>query len=149
MNDARAFVRKQTLISVIITMAISAAFFFINFGGIDRITVFKPNNFVVDFLPQAAFASFMAALMPALQTRSAFAHGILPGSARSVTSIVLRAFAYAALGLGLGGLAFASLYYSRIELIPWVGALAIKIAFGALLGFIITPPAVRAVLKQG
>lgn len=145
----QAFVRQQTIISIAVSMAFSAGFFVLIFGGVDPVAVFKPHNLVVDFLPQAAIASFMAAFIPALITRSALIGGRLPGVAPSVLSIALRALAYAALGLGLGALAFAALYHSGIQHMVWYVAFAMKVIFGGLLGAIITPPAVRAVLKQG
>ncbi|MCO5794862.1 MAG: hypothetical protein HEQ21_18765 [Blastomonas sp.] len=149
MTDRRAYLRKQTIISIVITMAISAGFFLLVFGRTDPIAVWGPDNLALDFLPQSGAASFMAALMPALQTRSAIAKGTLPGTPPSVESIVLRAVMLAVLALALGGGVIGLLTLSGIAVFPWTTAFAIKVAYGALLGLIITPPAVRAVLMRG
>ncbi|MDM7928735.1 MAG: hypothetical protein ACT6R2_00505 [Blastomonas fulva] len=149
MTDPAAHVRKQTLISIVITMAISAGFFLAVFGTTDPIAVWAPDNLALDFLPQSGAASFMAALMPALQTRAAIAKGTLPGTPPSVRSIVVRAVLLALLALGLGGVVIFALKLSGVVSFAWGPAFAIKVAYGALLGLIITPPAVRAVLKQG
>jgi hypothetical protein len=149
MNDAGAYVRKQTLISILITMAISAGFFLLVFGSTNPIAVWAPDNLALDFLPQSGAAAFMAALMPALQTRAAIIKGTLPGTPPTARSIVVRAIGLALLALGLGGCVIGLLKLSGIAVFPWATAFAIKVAYGALLGLIITPPAVRAVLPKG
>ncbi|MFN3474300.1 MAG: hypothetical protein ACK4ZW_09670 [Blastomonas sp.] len=149
MNDPRGYVRKQTLISILITMAISAGFFLLIFGRTNPIAVWAPDNLALDFLPQSGAASFMAALMPALQTRAAIVKGTLPGTPPTVRSIVVRAIMLALLALGLAGVVIVALKLSGIATFAWGPAFAIKVAYGALLGLIITPPAVRAVLTKG
>lgn len=149
MTDPRGYVRKQTMISVVITMAISAGFFLLVFGSIDPIAVWAPNNLALDFLPQSGAAAFMAALVPALQARAAIAKGQLPGTPPSVRSIVVRAILLALLALGLAGVVIGTLKLSGIATFDWTAAFAIKVAYGALLGLIITPPAVRAALTKG
>lgn len=149
MIDPRLHVRKQTLISIVITMAFSAGFFLVVFGRTDPIAVWAPDNLALDFLPQSGAASFMAALMPALQTRAAMAKGILPGTPPNVGSIVLRAVTLAVLALALGGCVIGLLTLIGIAVFPWATAFAIKVTYGALLGLIITPPAVHAVLLRG
>ncbi|GGB56566.1 hypothetical protein [Blastomonas aquatica] len=149
MTDPKAYVRRQTLFSMVITMAISAGFFLLIFGTTDPIAVWAPHNLALDFLPQSGAASFMAALMPALQTRSAIAKGALPGTAPSVGSIVVRAIMLALLALGLAGIVIGVLQFSGAASFAWGTAFAIKVAYGALLGLLITPPAVRAVLTKG
>jgi len=149
MKEARGYVRRQTLISIVITMAISAGFFLAVFGRTDPIAVWAPDNLALDFLPQAGAASFMAALMPALQTRAAMIKGKLPGTPPTVRSIVVRAIMLALLALGLAGMAIGALQLNGIATFAWGTAFAIKVAFGALLGLIITPLALRSVLTRG
>jgi hypothetical protein len=149
MIDPRTFVRKQTLVSVVISMAISAVFFVLVFHGIDTVAVWSPDNLALDFLPQSGLASFMAALMPALQARSAIAKGQLPGDLPSVRSIAVRALLLAGMALLLAGAIMALLKISGIAAFPYNTAFAIKVAYGAFLGLIITPPALRAVLPKG
>ncbi|MFN3820541.1 hypothetical protein [Blastomonas sp.] len=149
MTDPAAYVRKQTLISILITMAISAGFFLAVFGQTNPIAVWAPDNLALDFLPQSGAASFMAALMPALQTRAAMTKGKLPGTAPTVRSIVVRAILLALAALGLAAVVIGALTLSGVASFAWGTAFAIKVAYGALLGLLITPPAVRAVLTKG
>lgn len=149
MSDPAAYVRKQTIISIVITMAISTGFFLLVFGRTDPIAVWAPDNLALDFLPQSGAASFMAALVPALQARAAIAKGQLPGAPPTIASIVVRAVMLALLALGLAGIVIGVLKLSGIAVFPCGTAFAIKVAYGALLGLIITPPAVRAVLPKG
>lgn len=148
-TNPREYVRKQTITSIVITMAISAGFFMLVFGSTDPIAVWAPDNLALDFLPQSGAAAFMAALVPALQTRAAIAKGKLPGTATSIASIVVRAIMLALLALGLAGVVIVALKLSGIAVFPWGPAFAIKVAYGALLGLIITPLAVRALLPKG
>lgn len=149
MNGTAAYVRKQMITSIIISMAVSAAFFLLVFRMTDPIAIGAPDNLALDFLPHTGFASFLAAFIPALQTRAAMARGELPGKAPGVMSVLLRAILFAVIGLGFAGLIIAVLNASAIATFSWSTAFAIKIAYGALLGVIITPPAVRAVLAKG
>lgn len=149
MTAPRAYVRKQTAVSIVITMAISAGFFLVIFGNTDPIAVWAPDNLALDFLPQSGAAAFMAAQVPALQARAAIAKGRLPGTPPTVASIVVRAIMLALLALGLGGVVIGTLKLTGSAVFPWATAFAIKVAYGALLGLIITPLAVRAVLPKG
>lgn len=143
-----AYVRKQTLISMIISMAFSAAFFLLIFRNAGPVEVWEPDFLAFDFLPQSGIASLMAALVPALQTRTAIARGQLPGNVPTIRSVVVRAFAFALLGLGLAGMVIAVLKASGTSVFPWETAFAIKVGYGAFLGLFITPWAVRAALRS-
>lgn len=149
MTDPRTFVRKQTLISIVISMAISAVFFMLVFRSGNPIAVWAPDNLAFDFLPQSGAAAFMAALMPALQARAAIAKGQLHGTMPTIVSIVTRAIVLAVLALVLAGCVIVLLKFSGVAVFPRSTVLAIKVAYGALLGLIITPPALRAVLPEG
>lgn len=149
MTDVRTFTRNQTIISMIISMALSAAFYILVFGGTDPVTIMAPDNFALDFLPQSVLASFMAALMPALQARSAMTKGKLPGSPPAAGVVFRRAVIFALLALGLAGIAIGLLAISDIASLSRNAAFAVKVAYGALLGLVFTPPALRAVLSKG
>ena len=149
MIEPSAFLRKQTLISVVISMAISAAFFMMVFRSDNPVAVWAPDNLAFDFLPQSGAAGFMAALMPALQARAAIAKEHSYGAAPAITSIVIRALALTVIALILAGCVIVLLKASGITVFPRSTAFAIKVVYGALLGLIITPPALRAVLPKG
>ena len=149
MTDRDAYLRRQTLISVVISMAISAVFFFAVFRNNDPIAIWAPDHLAFDFLPQSVAASFMAALVPALQARAAIAKGIFPGVAPSIASVALRAILLAALSAGLAGCFIALFAAAGLTSLAWSTALAMKIAYGAMLGLVVTPVAVHAILKRG
>lgn len=141
-----AYVRKQTLISMTISMAFSAAFFWLIFRNAGPVEVWEPDFFALDFLPQSGIASLMAALVPALQTRTTIGRGQLLGNVPTIRSVVVRALAFALLGLGLAGMVIGVLKASDVSVFPWGTAFAIKVAYGAFLGLCVTPWAVRAAL---
>jgi hypothetical protein len=146
---AAAHLRTSTLISVVISMAISAAFFLLVFGQKPVITVFAPDNLAIDFIPQTLAAGFMAALMPALQTRAKMVAGSLVGAPPLPIQIVIRAAWLAGASLLLAAAITALLWLGGIETMPWGSALALKVGYGGLLGLIITPIALRAILPRG
>lgn len=149
MTAVAAHVRTSTLISVIISMAISAAFFLLVFGQRPLITVFAAGGLALDFIPQTLAAGFMAALMPSLQTRAKLLTGRMPGTPPAIAAIVKRALALAVAALALAAIITALLWISKVEAMPWASALALKIGYGGLLGLIITPAALRAILPRG
>jgi hypothetical protein len=149
MTLTAAHIRTSTLISVVISMAISAAFFFLVFGMKPLIAVFTPDNLAFDFVPQTLAASFMAALVPALQTRAKMVSGNLAGAPPLPRVIVVRAALLAGASLVLAAAATKLLWLGDIETLPWGSALALKIVYGGLLGLIITPIALRALLPRG
>lgn len=146
--STNTYVGKQTVVSIIISMAFSAAFFLLIFRNAGPVEVWEPDFLALDFLPQSGIASLMAALVPVLQTRTAMARGQLPGNIQSIRSVVVRAFLFALLGLGLAGLVIAMLNVSGATVFPSQTAFAIKVAYSAFLGLFITPWAVRAVLGK-
>lgn len=149
MTAATAHIRTSTLISIIISMAISAAFFFLVFGRKPLIAVFAPDNLALDFVPQTLAAGFMAALMPGLQTRAKMISGNLAGAPPLARTIVVRAVLLAVASLALAAAVTGLLWLGDIATLPWGSALTLKIVYGGLLGLIITPIALRAILPRG
>ncbi len=148
-SAAAAHLRNSTLISIGISMAISAAFFLLVFGLKPVIYVFAPDNLALDFIPQTLAAGFMAALMPALQTRTKMVAGSLAGAPPLPLQIAKRAVWLAVASLALAAAVTALLWLGGIETMPWGSALALKTGYGGLLGLIITPIALRAILPRG
>jgi membrane-associated PAP2 superfamily phosphatase len=155
MNQAAAlnasttrYVLKKTRVSVFVSMAFSAVFFLLVFRDSGSVEIWAPDYLAFDFLPQSAAASLMAALVPALQTRAAMLRGELPGIAPTTSFEVRRAFLFMLLGLALAGIVISILKVSSVVAFPWGTAFAIKVAYGGLLGAIVTPLAMRALLKS-
>ncbi len=149
MTAATAHIRTNTVISVVISMVISAAFFWLVFGMKPLIAVFAPDKLALDFVPQTLAAGFMAGLVPALQTRAKMVSGGLAGTPPPRRAIVVRAALLATASLGLAVAATALLWLGGIETLPWSGALALKVGYGGLLGLGVTPLALRAILPRG
>lgn len=141
MNAASATVRTQTLISIAISMAVSAGFFLAVFGQAPLIAVRTPAGLAVDFVPQTLGAGFMAALMPALIVRAQMTGAIPASSLPSITAIIRRAVALAVLGLGLAAIVIALLWFGPLSALSWGTALTLKMGYGGLIGLIITPAA--------
>lgn len=148
MTASAAHVRTSTLISVAISMAISAAFFLLIFGREAQIAVFGSSGLAVDLIPQTLVAGFMAALVPALQTRAKVAADSLAGIRPSLQRIALRAVLLAVSGLVLATALAAILALAGIETMSWSGAIAFKTAYGGLLGLIVTPAALHPLLLK-
>lgn len=146
MTAASAHLRNCTLVSILVSMAFSAAFFILIFGQKQVLTVWNPDQLALDFVPQTLATAFMAALVPGLQTRAKVAAGGFPGHSDTKLSIFRRAAVLAILSLALAGFGIGLLWLAGITTLSSPSALAMKIAFGGLLGLIVTPVAVRALL---
>ncbi len=145
--SADAYLRRQTIISIIVSAVFSAVFFLLIYRNPGPVAVWAPDYLALDFVPQSALASLMAALVPGLQTRSAVARGNLAGTVPTARSIVLRALLCALLGLGVAVIIIAALWISGVVVVPWATAFAIKTAYGGLLGRVVTPRALRPLLN--
>lgn len=141
MKAASAPVRTQTLISIVISMAVSAGFFLAVFGQAPQIAVRTLAGLAVDFVPQTLGAGFMAALMPALILRAQMSGAMPEIGLPSIAAIIGRALALAVLGLGLAAIVIAVLWFGPWSTLPWRTAFALKVVYGGLIGLIITPAA--------
>jgi len=150
MTDPRAYIRRETAISILISMAISAGFFLMLFGVVDPVPVRGLRGYAVDFLPQTFMVGLMGALVPGVLTRKRITNSTIaviatpsfwPGAVlpRSVLMALLSA-------LVMGGGAMAILAALGAATVPWTPALAIKVAVGGLVAAIVTPAAIRATL---
>jgi hypothetical protein len=147
MKAAMAQVRPQTLISILISMVISAGLFLAVFGPAQRIAVRTLDGLAVDLVPQTLGAGFMAALMPALVVRAQQKRLPLASAIPSVAAIIRRALALAVLGLGLAAIVMAMLWFGPWSTLAWSAAFALKVGYGGLIGLIITPAALRPFAK--
>ena len=127
----RAILLRETLISVVINVAITIAFFFAMFGLGAPIA---GSSFGIDFLPQAFFVALMGTIIPGLLIRR--------GSDTAIAPVILRSVVLALASLMLAG-GGAWLLFSQIATVAAGPALAIKIAFAAILSMIVTPYAVH------
>ncbi len=130
-----ALVRREALTSAAINAAIGAGFFLALFGLDERVGVAALGY---DFLPQAFMVGLAAALVPVLIVRQRL--GIYEPTGR----IVARALALAAVSMVVaGGGALLVCRATGAGSLDPIAALATKMAFGAVLGSVVTVLALR------
>ena len=138
--EAANYIRKETVVSAIISAVISAAFFFGLFGFEGPVPVEGPGNYAFDFLPQSFFVSLMACLVPTLLLRKAVRGGKIHNRAPApeVRSAFGWALASALLGFALGAVVAAVLWFLPVDEFAFVPAFVAKIIYGAALGSFVT-----------
>lgn len=150
MTDPRSYIRRETAIGVLISMALSAGFFLMLFGVADQVPIWGLRGYAVDFLPQTFMVGLMGALVPSLLTRKRIASSTITtivASSRWPRAVLPRSALmalFSAFVMGSG--ATAILATLGAAMIPWALALAIKVAVGGLVAAIVTPAAIRATL---
>lgn len=156
MIDHRAYIRRETLISMAINSALTLLFFVLLFGGMHRVPLWGIGNWAFDFIPQSLMIALMGTLVPALLTGRAVKAGRiaaigrpsrLPANpfARAVLVAVATAVVVAVIVAGLTWLA-ASPDTPTIANIPYAAALTIKLLYAALLAALVTPASLCAAL---
>jgi hypothetical protein len=142
-TGAIRFVAAQTRISVAINVGLSLAFFVALFGWFGtELSWWEPDHLAFDFVPQGLAIGVMSALVPGLVARRRLA----PSTplAKMFRIVALGALA----GLFLAACATGLVAASGAAVVSYPAAAAIKAAWGALLGLLVTPWAVRSVLNQ-
>lgn len=147
--DLATILKRERLVSTVINVVLSTAFFLLVFGPRQRmLTLAAPDGFALDFLPQGAAISLMAALVPSLLVRKALRKD---GAAAvpSTSAIGWQVTRMLATGLAIAGLLAALCLSLPIEQISWTTALGIKLIFGGLLGFVVTHRALTRLYGHG
>lgn len=144
------YIRRETLVSMVINGVLSAAFFLLVFGKAPSIPVWGMGNWVFDYVPQSFMIALMSTLVPgALTAKRLKAGEIQPAafSSRLPRSLPVRAILLAVLSAALGTslVAIATLAVGAVEL-AWFAAIAIKVVYGVFLGAIVTPIGLRRAL---
>lgn len=146
----QVYIRRETLISVVINSVLSALFFWLMFCGVDPVPIWGMGNWVFDFIPQGFMIALMSTLVPGAMTGKAIRTGRikadgprnrLPGNvlARALMLAVVSALAGAVLvAIIMLGVGFVHMSVAT--------ALLLKVAYGAILAIIITPPGLRRAL---
>jgi hypothetical protein len=143
-------IKKNIWISVAANALMSGLFFFLTFGLEDRpLAVGMPDNFAFDMLPQSFFVGFLSAFVPSLITardRKAGKITEVTPQELGVSQIFLRAILIAILAVTLGALIMLAMLTSGFATFSYLTALSLKICYGAALGALITPRALRFIL---
>jgi hypothetical protein len=152
MTPAARHIRRETLVSVIINVALSLLFFLLVFGWQNPVSVWGVGELAFDFLPQSFMIALMGTLVPGALTAAKLRKGSLerlPGTTRLPGNLVLRALLLAALSM-IAGTALTALLLraSGVEQMAWSSALAIKLVYGGLLALLVTPIGLAAALRS-
>lgn len=152
MIRAGRYVRRETMISVVINVALSAVFFLLAFGRLDPVPVWGLGKYAFDFIPQSLMIALMSAVVPgilAIRRRKAGLVERVEERSRLPRRLLHRALLVGLLAVVLGaGLAALVLAAAGVETISWTPALAIKLVYGGVLAAFVTPPTLRAALQQ-
>jgi hypothetical protein len=157
MLDRRAYIRKETAISVVINIAIATAFFLALFHGQPRVALWGAGGIVFDCLPQGFMVGLMSVLPPSLITMSRIRKGNIALQARPADgslalashALPVRALLMAVLGMiGLVGIAALMSSLSGASSVSFALGLTLKSLAAAVEAAIITPIAIRAVFDR-
>lgn len=133
--------RREQRVSALVNTVLSLGFFLLVFGTAQRrLEMGAPDGFALDFLPQGAAVGLMAALVPALLVRAALlrSRAIGKSDAPLLARIVPAALCGLAAGLASGGLLALAATFGPWRDVAWLLALAVKLGYGAGLGFLVT-----------
>ncbi len=152
MNPAGPYVRRETMISIIINVALSLAFFLLLFGGSEPVRVWGIANYAFDFVPQSFMIALMSVLVPGLLATRRRKAGLVERVERHPwlpQQLARRAVLVALLAVLFGaGIVILVLFAARVDTLGWKPALAFKLAYGGALAAVVTPPTLRAALYQ-
>lgn len=152
MIAAEAYIRRETTVGVVISLAITLLFFLIVFGFSGPVEIWGAGEFVFDFLPQAFMIALMATLIPGLVTERKIRQGELQMIAER--SILPKSLPFRAVLIAITAAAVSVALFSGVFLVSgvtglgWLTALAIKLIFGGALAAIVTPLGLKAALSS-
>ena len=149
----QSYIRKETLVSMMINGVLSAVFFLLVFGMAASVPAWGVGNWVFDFLPQSFMITLMSTLVPGALTAKRLKSGEIQAGthvSHLPRSLLLRALLLAALAAVIGtGLVAAVVTLTGATALVWLPALGVKVAYGIALGAIVTPFGLRAALSRG
>lgn len=156
-QETKAWLKRETAVSIVINTALSAGFFFLAFGGQDPVQLWGAGQWIFDFLPQSFMIALMSSLVPGALARRARKDGKLaydPGAGgamiarlpdRLITHALVMAVVAAALGTALMAAVFLAI---GLDALPKMSALLLKMAYGAIEAIIVTPIGLRRIISR-
>lgn len=155
-SDVSRYVRAETVASVVINAAVSAAFVWLIFRGMAVIPLWGSRGLAVDLIPTTFMITLMSTIASTLITRGRLRRSQAPQLARADAGSIARALPrnllLRALTLALGAtlvlvpLTVAGLILFGIESAAYGNVMLFKIGYGAVLALIVTPAIVRRAL---
>lgn len=147
------YIRIETIVAMVLNAVVGALFVWLMFGGRSMIGLWGQDGLAFDLLPTVFMITLMTCIALTLITRARMRKGAVPpmtGPSRSPHLLPLRAVLFALTAVVVIVPASVLLLWA-VWTGPWsFGAvMAFKIAFSVLLGLIVTPPILRAALRDG
>lgn len=149
-TDVARYVRRETTVSVLVNAILSLLIFLATFGW-RPVAMWGLGQWVFDFIPQSFMVALMSALVPGLLTAARMRRGAFVGAAAAPPplTVALRAFSLAAGSALIGPALVGSVVWAMgLAALAPAAALGLKVLYGVLLALLITPHAVRAILKN-
>jgi len=146
------YVAQETAISAVINTAFSLALFLIVFGRLHVVPVRGVGAYAFDFLPQSFAIAAMSTLVPGAITARRLRRGqiaALPPGGWLPRGLLARTVVMAVVAMVVAGGATCGLLLAvGPAAMGWWPALAGKLAYGAALAGVVTPPGLRAALRR-
>jgi len=146
------YILRETIISMVINTAFSLGFFLLVFPIGTPVRVWGLGALAFDALPQSAAIAAMSTLVPGAIAMRQVRQGRIARLEHSALprNLWLRALVMALAAMVLGGAVSGGVLLALgLPAIPWTAALIGKLAYGAALAGIVTPPTLRAALAAG
>ncbi len=146
-----AYLRKESMLSIVINSVLSLLFFLVVFGvdPAGAVRLGGVGGYAIDFLPQSFMVALMSALVPGVITGARIRGGKIAGAPEATGALAARSMLTAVLALIVGGaIAFVLSLLTGNTALAWFPALVAKIVYGAILAAIVTPVGLRAALRQ-
>jgi hypothetical protein len=150
--QAGSYVRRETVISLVINTVLSMLFYALVFGRQDPVEAWGLGQWVFDFVPQSFMIALMSVAVPGALTAGRLRAGAvmpLDRPTRLPRNLLARALLLAVASAIVGTAIVAALVrLTGLEVIPATAALVAKAGYGALLAMIVTPIGLRAALAR-
>ena len=148
-----AYIRVETVVSVVINVVLTVVFVFVSFGGRSFVDLDGPAGILRDAIPQNVITVFMSLLVPTWLTRKRCSAGAIAplggGTGRLPSNVVLRALVLAiAVAVVAVPLTWAILPVVSPPVWSFWPLLAFKAAYSALLAALVTPFGLVMALKD-
>jgi hypothetical protein len=152
-TSRRTYLARETAISGVINGVLSLGFFMVLFRDLDPVPVWGARSFVFDFAPQSFAIGLMATLVPGLLAVRAGNDvarvdvSLVAGFDR--VAVVRHALGHAVLAAAAGTAVFAGAFEMvGAETVGRTAAVALKVAYGVLLGATVTRLTVGRMLAR-
>jgi hypothetical protein len=149
----RNYTAVEMAVSVVINGTLSLVFAWLIFGGRPAVGLWGLPGLALDFIPQSLMVALMSTIVPTLLTRARLRRGKLvgcaPGHSRLPQNLFVRALAITFASM-VAGSAVAVLLLKLLasQPLPITAVYAIKVAYGGMLGAVVTGIALRRALSD-